>query len=84
MLSVAIEGIQKMPATTSKEIMQMTTKAHSIKTFCEAHDISRNLFYTLKKMGLAPKTIALGKRRLITEEAAQEWRQEMQSRSTGG
>jgi len=59
----------------------MTPKAHSIKTFCEAHDISRNLFYTLKKQGLAPKMIALGKRRLITEEAATEWRQTMQSQS---
>ena len=47
----------------------MTQKAHSIKAFCEAHDISRNLFYTLKKQGLAPKMISLGKRRLITEEA---------------
>ncbi|MBI3440867.1 MAG: hypothetical protein HY052_03535 [Proteobacteria bacterium] len=59
----------------------MTQKAHSIKAFCEAHDISRNLFYTLKKQGLAPKMIALGKRRLITEESATEWRHAMQSQS---
>ena len=59
----------------------MTQKAHSIKAFCEAHDISRNLFYTLKKQGLAPKMISLGKRRLITEEAATEWRRKMESQS---
>ena len=60
----------------------MTPKAHSIKAFCEAHSISRNLFYTLKKQGLAPKMIHVGKRRLITEEAATEWRQMMQSQSS--
>lgn len=52
----------------------MTTKAYSIKEFCAQHGISRNLFYTLIKAGKAPRTLKLGKRRLISEEAAAEWR----------
>ena len=59
----------------------MTPKAYSIKAFCAEHDISRNLYYTLKKQGLAPKTIALGARQLITAEAAAEWRNQMGGRS---
>jgi hypothetical protein len=55
----------------------MTQKATSIKQFCDQHDISRNLYYKLEKQGLGPKTIRLGKRRLISEEAATEWRKAM-------
>lgn len=56
----------------------MIQKAVSIKEFCRQHGISKNLFYKLEKEGHAPKTINLGKRRLITEEAAAEWRVNMQ------
>ena len=38
----------------------MTQTALTISQFCQAHSISRNLFYTLKKQGLAPKMIAVG------------------------
>ena len=55
----------------------MTPKAYSIKAFCDAHSISKNLFYKLKKSGYAPKMIAVGARRLVTEEAAAAWRRTM-------
>jgi len=60
----------------------MTTKATSIKQFCDDHGISRNLFYNLEKKGLTPKTIELGKRRLISAEAAAEWRKAMENNSS--
>lgn len=56
----------------------MTVFATSIKDFCTQHGISKNLFYKLEREGCAPKTINLGKRRLITAEAATEWRMSMQ------
>jgi predicted DNA-binding transcriptional regulator AlpA len=59
----------------------MQTKIYSVKNFCATHGISRNLFYTLIKEGKAPKMIKAGKRRLISEEAAAEWRREMGSHS---
>ena len=58
----------------------MTHTALSIKMFCEQNNISRNLFYTLKKAGLAPKMMEVGKRRLISIEAAAEWRKIMESK----
>ncbi len=60
------------------------TQALSIAEFCKQHSISRNLFYALKKQGLAPKTIHVGKRRLISTEAAAEWRKQMENQSNGG
>jgi predicted DNA-binding transcriptional regulator AlpA len=60
----------------------MTQTALTIAQFCQTHSISRNLFYNLKKQGLAPKMIAVGKRRLISIEAAAEWRRTMESHSS--
>jgi excisionase family DNA binding protein len=48
--------------------------AYSIKEFCFQHDISRSKFYDLIKNGLAPKMMQVGRRRLISAEAAKEWR----------
>lgn len=54
----------------------MDKLAHSIKEFCFQHGISRTKFYDLLKNGLAPKMMKLGKRRLISVEAAKEWREQ--------
>ena len=55
----------------------MSHGAFSIKEFCKDHKISRLLFYTLMKEGLGPKMMQVGRRRLISAEAAQEWRKTM-------
>lgn len=57
------------------------THALSIADFCKQHSISRNLFYNLKKQGLAPKIITAGKRQLISIESAAEWRRKMENQS---
>jgi hypothetical protein len=46
--------------------------AYSIKEFCFQHDISRSKFYDLRKNGLTPKMMQVGRRRLISVEAAKE------------
>jgi len=51
--------------------------AFSIAQFCVLHGISRSFYYVLEQTGRAPKTLNLGRRRLITVEAAQQWREEM-------
>ena len=56
-------------------------KAISIGAFCAAHAISRSGFYNLLAAGTAPKTIRIGRRRLVTVEAAEEWLQQMEARS---
>ncbi|MGY3278147.1 hypothetical protein [Bradyrhizobium sp. S3.7.6] len=46
--------------------------AYSIKTFCERHEISVQLFYKLRKQ--MPETFTIGDRVLISREAAAKWR----------
>jgi predicted DNA-binding transcriptional regulator AlpA len=52
--------------------------ATSIQNFCADHGISRAHFYNLVKRGKAPKTLLAGRRRLVSHEAAAEWRRSME------
>jgi predicted DNA-binding transcriptional regulator AlpA len=47
--------------------------ATSVRRFCEQYGFSKSTFYNLKKRGLAPKTIGVGARQIITNEARDEW-----------
>jgi predicted DNA-binding transcriptional regulator AlpA len=57
--------------------------AVSIAEFCAAHSICRATFYNLVKRGLAPVTLPVGRRRLISAEAAEAWRRRMEAASQG-
>ncbi len=59
--------------------MSKNNVIYSIAEFCEAHGISRSLFYILLKKNLTPKLMKVGKRTLISQEAAAEWRREMEN-----
>ena len=48
--------------------------AYRVTQFCDAHGISRASFYLLDRQGKAPRTFSVGKRRLISKEAAAAWR----------
>lgn len=50
----------------------------TIDEFCEDHCITRAHYYALKKQGKGPREMALGRRKLITQEAAAEWRKRME------
>ena len=56
----------------------------TVPEFCEAHRISRALFYILAQDGRAPRIIKAGRRTLISHEAAQEWRRRMEAASVAG
>ena len=47
---------------------------YSVSEFACQHGISRALFYKLLQAGQGPRIIKVGKRTLITNEAAEEWR----------
>ena len=49
---------------------------YSIREFCTAHGISDHMFYKLQRQGLAPKTMRVGARTLVSVEAAAEWRRQ--------
>ena len=52
--------------------------AFSVPEFCEAHRISRAMFYILAREGRAPAIIKAGRRTLISTEAAAAWRRRME------
>jgi predicted DNA-binding transcriptional regulator AlpA len=48
-------------------------RAFTLNKFCQAHGISRAMFYKLLKAGQAPRFAKIGSKILITTEAAAEW-----------
>ena len=52
--------------------------AFTIGGFCTSHGIGKSLFYELKRNGKAPRTIKVGRKRIITVEAAADWRRKME------
>jgi predicted DNA-binding transcriptional regulator AlpA len=55
-----------------------SVSAFSIQQFCDSHGISRGKYYLLLQEGLAPKIMKIGRRTLISIEAAEAWRREME------
>lgn len=51
---------------------------YNVPAFCEAHDISRGYLYQLWSEGRGPRRTKLGRRTVITGEAAAEWRRRME------
>lgn len=49
-------------------------RALSIPEFCEHNGISRAHFYNVVKVGLGPRVMRVGRRVLVTPNAAAEWR----------
>ena len=48
--------------------------AYSVPEFCEAHRISRSLFYLSLQEGWGPTVMKAGARTLVTVESAAAWR----------
>lgn len=59
------------PDTRSPDIHQ---DAHSVESFCKRHGISRAYLYLLWRRGEGPRYMQVGARRLISREAAADWR----------
>lgn len=49
-------------------------RAYAVREFCEAYRISRSALYDEWRRGTGPRTIKVGKRTLVSVEAADEWR----------
>jgi excisionase family DNA binding protein len=56
----------------------------SVSEFCRNHGISRGTFYKLLGEGRAPKAVKIGRRTLISGEAAEEWRRRMEREAAVG
>ncbi len=53
--------------------------AYSVQQFCDAHSLGKATFYALLKKGSGPRLMKIGRRTLISREAAVEWRQRMET-----
>ncbi len=62
----------------------MGRAALSVAEFCREHGISRGLFYSLLREGRGPRVIKAGRRTLISQEAAEDWRRRMEGATQAG
>ncbi len=53
--------------------------AFSIKQFCQAHSISEDFYYKLKRQRKNPREMLVGSRVLISIESAADWRREREA-----
>ncbi len=51
---------------------------YTVNQFCKSHNISRSMFYKQMKLGQGPRVMQVGRRRMISNEAAADWRQQME------
>lgn len=58
--------------------MGLQKQSFSTREFCDLHDISRSFFYLLREKGEAPRLMKVGRRMLVSAEAAAEWRRDME------
>ena len=56
-------------------------EACSIAEFCAAHGISRASYYNIKRAGLGPREIRVGRSVRISTGAAAEWREKLEAAS---
>jgi hypothetical protein len=68
-------------ATSRKKAESVTQRpppafatAFTVSEFCRAHRLSATHYYELKKNGQGPNEIEIGRRRIISFEAAARWR----------
>ncbi|MCA0241403.1 MAG: helix-turn-helix domain-containing protein [Proteobacteria bacterium] len=52
---------------------------YTVPQFCDAHNVSRTHLYQLLKDGAGPALMKVGRRTLISVEAAAAWRRDMEA-----
>jgi hypothetical protein len=58
--------------------MDIQRQAYSVAAFCTAFGIARSTFYRLLQAGEGPTVYHVGRRTLISVDAADRWRREME------
>jgi hypothetical protein len=71
-----VDNSDAAPKKRPKLVLPTEVKqAFSIQEFCACHNISEAYYYELQKHGKGPRTMHVGRRRLISVEEAQRWRE---------
>jgi hypothetical protein len=55
--------------------------AYTVSEFCDTHRISRSKLYQLWAIGAGPRFIQVGTKKIITVEAASDWRRDGEAAS---
>jgi hypothetical protein len=66
--------IMVRPEVTGRKPVTDQALALSIAGFCRAHGISESMYFKMRAQGLGPREMIVGTRKLISQEAASEWR----------
>jgi len=53
-------------------------QAYTVTQFADAHSVSRTHVYALIKAGKGPRLMKVGRRTLISAEAAADWRRQLE------
>lgn len=64
--------------TSSESIYDLMT----VGIFCKRHCMGKSKFYAMLKAGQGPRTLLIGGQRLISVEAAREWRAKFEDPSS--
>lgn len=59
-----------------RALMAAKKPVYTIEEFCEAHEITKPFYHKLRKLGLGPREMVVGRRKYVTQEAAAEWRRD--------
>lgn len=58
--------------------MEIEPRVYSVSEFCKSHRVSRSRFYQLLDANTGPRLMRVGRRVLISAEAAADWRRAME------
>lgn len=68
----------------STSVRRLDPAVYTVTDFCEEHRISRSYLYRLWSEGRGPRRTKVGRRTLISGEAAAEWRRRMEAETVQG
>ena len=60
--------------THMRPVVMRRSGASSVDQFCADHCLSRRTYYNMRNEGIGPEEMKVGRRVLISDEAAARWR----------
>jgi hypothetical protein len=72
-------GLKRRRKRRLRERLIAEYDAYTIAEFCRRHAISERMFFKMQRLGLGPRLMSVGTRKLISIEAAAEWRREREA-----
>jgi hypothetical protein len=79
MLPMHLNAWENTMHSASERSTHMVRKASSIDEFCAEHRLSRSMFYKLMAQGRGPRLMCVGTRKMVSDEAAADWRRQMEA-----